>query len=154
MKKIVASLISFSILSCVLAQDTLNFSTETPKLFTREDYLKKYKSNKAGALTLTITGSSLMVSGVFVIIVESAKTIPRLFADTGEKLDERNFKTGTGLLVTGALLLGSSIPCYIYAKKYKKQYMTMSLHNEYVPRYDLGVKNGQYYPAIQWKITF
>ena len=117
MKKITIVLLLF-----ILSIATFSQQTDPPPSLTKQDYLKKSKSQRTAGWILAGTGTGL-------VLVAFATTD---LGDIGDAIngDNSGLNRGTALFVTGGIVALSSIPLFIIASKNKRKAMSLSFKNE------------------------
>jgi hypothetical protein len=110
------------LLLLVISATTFSQQTDPPPSLTKQDYLKKSKSQNTAGWILAGAGTSL-------VVVAFATTN---LSDIGDAIngDNSGLNTGTALFVTGGIVAISSIPLFIIAAKNKRKAMSLSLKNE------------------------
>lgn len=102
----------------------------TNLVLTKEDYLKRSKSNKTGAMVCLIGGGTLFLIGSIVATSDLSEDLGNLFTDN----TSNNHDALIGVLViTGGVAMLSSIPLFRAASKYKRKAYSLSATNEMAP---------------------
>jgi len=122
-----------------------SFCQDVKPPLTKEDYLKKAKSQKtigsiliAGGLTAGTVGAIIFLSGF-------SKGWDRTNPDNGES----QMNTGNAFAIVGGVLIVSGIPFMFATKKNKKRALSAGLIIEKMPAISHGSKTMCYsYPAL------
>ena len=112
---------------CSVAQD---MPSETSKpVLTKDEYLKKSRSQKTGAIVLISAGGVMTIVGAAIATNDLGNELTGIF-NSNYQPDNSN-ETLSGVLAIGGLaaMLGS-IPLFVSAHKNKKRAMSVSFINE------------------------
>jgi hypothetical protein len=114
--------VTTTLLLIIFSATTFSQQTDSPPTLTKQDYLKKSKSQNTAAWILAGAGTGL-------IVVAFATTN---VSDIGDAIngDNSGLNSGTALFVTGAIVAVSSIPLFIIAAKNKRRAMSIAFKNE------------------------
>ena len=109
-------------LMLVLSASTFSQQTDPSQTLTKQDYLKKSKSQNTAAWILAGAGTGL-------VVIAFATTN---LSDLGDAIngDNSGLNRGTALFVAGSIVAVSSIPLFIISAKNKRKAMSLSLKNE------------------------
>lgn len=124
--------------------------TNEPAPMLKADYLKKARNQKTTAWILLCSGAVISSTG---LIVEATEATAYLLTLPGDPEPEPTSNTGGVLMITGAVIMASSIPFFGASAKNKKMAATLSFKNER----SVQVYNRSYVsvpvPSISLKIT-
>lgn len=133
MKKILLLIILVSIAGTTFSQDT-----ESTMILTKEDYLKKSKSQRNAGIALAVTGVGLAVIGGAVWMEGFSTGFNWIEPSSGGE----EMGTGEALFVLGAVTTLCSVPCFIAAAKNKRKALAISMEMKYTPVLKtIGVSN-------------
>jgi uncharacterized membrane protein len=140
------------ILSLSLATLCFNsFSQQTTPapVLSKQDYLKKSKSQRTTGIVLASVGGVLVIAGAMLAVEGTAEEIGGIF--TGET--SRKDDNGAVLFIAGTACMIGSIPLFIASGRNRKLAMSMSFryqHTDYWQKTLLAKKN---IPALSLKIN-
>jgi len=134
---------------CSFAQE---IPSETAKpVLTKDEYLKKSRSQKTGAIVLISVGGAMTIVGTAIAMNDAGNEIVGIFDPNYQP--NNNNETLSGVLVIGGLaaMLGS-IPLFISAHKNKKRAMRISFINEPALQLQKSMVFYRAVPSIKLKI--
>ncbi|NJO24611.1 MAG: hypothetical protein HC867_00740 [Bacteroidia bacterium] len=136
----------FSFVFIIMALHSLCQVTKIP--LTKEDYLRKSKAQKTGAIVLLIGGTTLSVIGTR-MVMDDVGAVVRNWGDPTPEPDKKNADFGAVLAVSGLVAMDSSIPLFISSGKNKERVKSAALIMERSPviRYGSNISY-QSYPAV------
>ena len=134
-----------SIMQCSFGQDSS---------LTKEEYLRKSKGQKTGAIVLLSAGGALAIVGLAIETNDLNDDLGGLF-DPNYDGDNTSNDTVSGILFFGgvAAMLGS-IPLFISSHKNKKRAMSMSFENITAPQLQKNMVFNQHIPSVTFKVNF
>ncbi len=122
-----------TLLSVCIATILYSTAQETPAespqpILTKDEYLKKSKSQKTGAIILISAGGAAAIAGMAIAADDLGDDLGGLFDPNYQEADSDD--TVSGILFFGgvAAMLGS-IPLFVSSRKNKKRAMTISFQN-------------------------
>jgi hypothetical protein len=140
MKKIIPLVLVLFIGKFSFCQETIPSPT-----LTKQDYLKKSKSQKTASKIIAGTGAAVALTGILLAIDD----VGGIF----DPRDQENTKTADALAYTGLVIMAGSIPFFIASSKNRKKAMSMSFKNQRIPQLQ---NNGFVYraiPSLSFKIN-
>ncbi len=147
MKKLTLLFTCLVTMFCSIAQ--VIPSDNPGSVLTQEDYLKKSKSNKTGALVCLIGGGSLFLIGSIVAAGDFNNDVENLF--TNNTSSNHDALIGV-LVITGGVAMLSSIPLFRAASKNKRKAYSLSAKNEMAPLLQRSLVFYKPIPSLTFKI--
>jgi hypothetical protein len=140
MKKIISLVLALFIGKFSFCQETVPSPT-----LTKQDYLKKSKSQKTASKIIAGTGAALAFTGLLLVVDD----VGGIF----DPNDQENTKAADALTYTGLVIMAGSIPFFIASSKNRKKAMSMSFKNQRI----LQLQNAGFVyraiPSVNLKIS-
>ena len=143
MKKYILMTACLLMMLTVVAQQIPQDSTT--HTLTKEEYLKKSKGQKTGAIVLLAAGGTLALIGAAVSVDEGVDYV------FGE---DSNGDVGGVLFVVGGVAMLGSIPLFVASRKNKEKAMKVSFKNELALQLQKGSMYYKSIPSVNIKISF
>ncbi len=144
---------------CSLAQET---STDAAKpLLTKQDYLKKSKGQRTGAIVLISAGGAMAFAGMIVVVNDAGNDIGNnivnglnaAFDPSAPTATSKNHTAiSTVLIVAGVGAMLGSISLFKSASKYKRKAYSLSAKNEMAPLLQRSLVCYKPIPSLTLKI--
>lgn len=150
MKKAILLSICMGTMCCSFAQE---ISSDTAKpVLTKEAYLKKSKVQKTGAIVLVSAGGAMVITGLYLAIVELGGDAYNV-AFPYTKVDKNNNKVLSAALIVGGLgTVYGSIRLFVSARKNKRMAYSVYFKNEYAPQLQQSFVINKPVPSLNLKI--
>ena len=136
-------LTAFLLMMLAVAAQQIPEDSSTHKL-TREEYLKKSKGQKTGAIVLLAGGGTLALIGAVVSVDQG---VDYVFDPQDSQGD-----VGAVLFVVGGVAMLGSIPLFIASRKNKEKAMQVSVKNELALQLQKGTMFRKSIPSLNFKI--
>ncbi|MEO6719045.1 MAG: hypothetical protein ABIN67_01725 [Ferruginibacter sp.] len=149
MKKVILFIGTVFFMSALIAQETPR--EKSMETLTKEDYLKKARGQKTGAIVLISAGGALTAVGFILALNNLEYDIGGIFDQNYQPRDD-NETVSTVLAITGIAAMLGSIPLFISAHKNKKHAMNISFKNEMAPQLQGNFVFNRSIPGISLKI--
>ena len=130
----------------IIATTTFSQQTKPSTTLTKQDYLKKSKTQKTFAWILAGGGVGVMVVAIATVSEKDAANY--LF-----QTDNSGVNTSATLFVIGGITTLSSIPLFIAAHRNKKKGMSFSFKNETAPQIQKSSFVYRPVPSLTLKIS-
>jgi hypothetical protein len=151
MKKATLFIGCFFLMLALVAQETPR--EKTAETLTKEEYLKKSKGQKTGAIVLISAGGALTAVGFIVALNDLEYDLGGLFDPNYQPREDDNEAVAAVLVITGVAAMLGSIPLFISAHKNKKRAMSISFKNELAPQLQGSFVFNRSIPGISFKIA-
>lgn len=135
MKKTILLISVLIIYNSVFSQDVL----------TKQDYLKKSKSQKTTAIIIAGVGAAVSFTGILLGIDDVGGIL--------DPNDRKNTKAADVLIYTGLVIMAGSIPFLIASSKNKKKALSVSFNNQMLPQFRSGSFAYRAIPSLNFKIS-
>lgn len=129
----------------VVSVTSFNQQKKSSGNLTKQDYLKKSKTQKTVAWILVGSGAGLVV-----IAIATTSTTDVWRAVFG---DNSGLSSGATLFAIGGVITLSSIPLFIVSAKNKRKGMSLSFKNETVPQFLKSSFVNRSAPSLSLKIS-
>ena len=139
----------------LLAVSAATFSQQTnpaPTL-TKQNYLKKSKSQKTIAWILLGTGTAMMVTGSVIWNNAAEENVNNAYDPFSAALAPYATTDGTVLTAAGLIVAAGSIPLFIIAGKNKRRAASVSFKNQFVPQINNSGYVNRTIPSVNLKIN-
>lgn len=147
------TLISLLVLTVCLAR--VQAQSQNPEAHDGEYYLKLSRQDKATGWVLLGLGTGTMIGGAAVVSKNMFNDITiSLWSDGRSSHNTSNSSGGEFLLITGAILAGSSIPVFASAKKHKRMAATLEVSSQSYYIQQNHALTSSIQPALSMKIHF
>ena len=150
MKKAIFLFVYLAAMFCSFAQETP--SGDTNPLVTKEDFLKKSKGQRTGAIVLISAGGAMAIAGFGVALNDFSNDLGNIFSTT-EHTSGNNSTLATVLIIAGVGAMLGSIGLFVSAHKYKRKALSLSLKNEMAPQLQRSMVFCQPVPSLSLKIS-
>jgi hypothetical protein len=148
MKQAILLFVCMGTMLCSFAQET---ASETPKpSLTKEEYLKKSKRQRTGAIVMISAGGALVIAGIAVAANDLGNDLYNIFDDNASTNNHETLSTV--LAVVGVAAMLGSIGLFVSAHKNKKKAMSISFKNETAPLMQNSMVFQQYVPSLSLRI--
>ncbi|MCW3092613.1 MAG: hypothetical protein JWP81_3682 [Ferruginibacter sp.] len=147
MKRVIIVIVCMSAMLSSFAQET---SEASKTLLTKEDYLKKSKSQKTGGLVSLIGGGTLFLIGAVVATNDLSNDLDNLFTDNTSTNHDALVSV---LIITGGAAMLGSIPLFKAANRNKRKAYALSVVNDMAPRFQGSTVCYKWVPSISLKIN-
>ncbi|MEP7108969.1 MAG: hypothetical protein ABI760_13335 [Ferruginibacter sp.] len=150
MKKAIIVFVCLGIINYSFAQETPS-ETAKPSL-TKEDYLKKSKGQKTGAIVLVSVGGAMAIGGIAWLANEFTQDV----VDVVNPYPANNSNSGkvfsAVLIVAGVAAILGGVKLFKSSHKNKQRALSMSLNNELVPQLQRSLVFNRYIPSLTLKV--
>ena len=140
MKKIIFLVLALFIGKLSFCQETVPSPT-----LTKQDYLKKSKSQKTASKIIAGAGTAVALTGILLAVDDVGGIL--------DPNDQDNSNTADALTYTGLVIMAGSIPFFIASSKNRKKAMSMSFKNQMIPQLQNSGFVYRAIPSLSFKIN-
>lgn len=160
MKRAILFLLSLGTIYFSLAQESSSGASNQPA--TKEDYLKKSKRQRTGAILLITSGGAIAIAGFAVAIDNAGKALGNSFVNSirtsfdpyASPATTKDHRTLSSILIiTGVGAMLGSISMFVSAHKYKLKALSFSFKNETAPQLKGLIMVYKFIPSLTLKMS-